>query len=906
MSNTNRRDFLKIGAAVSGGTLFVRPVKSDDQAPPTPSETPIAFELNGTSVRSDRAPKSPLASVLREDFDLTGTKLFCESGVCGACTVHLNGKPVASCQLPVYKAEGQRVQTVEGLKRETLHPVQQAFIDHDALQCGFCTPGMVMAAVAFVDRTTAARPNEIPTDLEIGEGMAGNLCRCGAQPQILSAIRSCFTENEPAERSSVPRHDAVEKVTGEAQYAFDYYPKHVLHAAVLRATHASALVKRLNVGPARKMPGVHGVVVHLPKTKSGYGRIRWVGQEIAAVAAETFEQAVAATQAIEIEWVNSEPSILPEEAKKTLAPRVWAEKERGEAPSARSAGLTAFLFDWNGNVRGPGVFHSKDEYDEAKNAVKEESTAVALEVETASQAHVPLERHGCVVEIKGEELVMVATTQTVRNLASDLADAFDWDQDKVKVVAPYIGGGFGAKATFRPEHLLATRLALMTKRPVRLFYEPKAHVLLGGNRPGTRHSVQIGADKKGTIKHIVHRNESYCGAAVGETSSRLTQSHYPQANVQTLDQNVVTHTPPACAFRAPGHPPNAFALEQAVNRVAVETRQDPIALRLAQEERPRHRAVYELLRTRSPALQNGVLQSEQPDRFARGVGVATAEWFQMCAPNTRVALEVLPKGRLRISTGSQDMGQGTRTSLAAFASRTLQLSPDKIEVKVGRSDLPEAPGSFGSITTSSIIPALNDALLQFQQAERPKVGQRFMGERPVDLEGFQFPPSWLNAVAHLSPFAMAKDIPASAQAVALEVDRLLGTVRVLSVDVAIDSGTLASPTTARSQVTGGVMQGLSYALYEERLFDKNTGRLLNSNLEDYKIIGVADTPIVRVHFYDEPSPNNPVGTLGIGENCTVATVAAVANAFQAATGCVLTKTPMTPEQVLRELKRKPS
>ena len=513
----------------------------------------IGFILNGKEVQTKADPQTPLAQVLREGFGLTGTKTFCESGVCGACTVHVNGQTTNSCTTPLYKVSRQRVKTIENLGAAKLHEVQEAFIAHDALQCGFCTPGMVMAAAAFVDAFKEKTPNEVPQKNEIHLAMAGNLCRCGAQPQIIAAIQSCFGPNPKPPQKGVFRHDAREKVTGDAQYAFDYYPNGILHAAVLRATHASAQVKKINIKKAKGMPGVHAIVIHLPKVKKGFGKIRWAGQEIAAVAAETLAQAKAAVAAIELDWVKSEPAIFPKAAKATLAPKVWNKNERGDAPAAQEApGMPACLFEWEGNTRGPGIFDSDDDLKEAKAAVKNDPLQILFEGETASQSHVPLECHGCVVEIKGKDLIMVATTQTVKNLASDLADAFDWDEDHVKVVAPFVGGGFGAKASFRPEHIMAVNLALKAKRPVRLFYEPGAHILLGGNRPGTRHTIHIGADKEGQIKKVVHHNESYCGAAVGETASRLTQAHYPKAEIHTVDQNVVTHTPALLCFSCAG------------------------------------------------------------------------------------------------------------------------------------------------------------------------------------------------------------------------------------------------------------------------------------------------------------------------------------------------------------------
>jgi len=764
--------------------------------------------------------------------------------------------------------------------------------------------------------------------------MSGNLCRCGAQPKIFHAIENCFRKTPlPPPIEGVVRQDAYEKVTGEAEYAFDYYPKGVLFVSVLRSTHAFGNVKSIDIKKAKAMSGVKGTMVYLPKLDKRYGKIRWVGQEIAAVAAETQAQADAAIGAIEVVLEEKPPSINPQKAVLPGASSVWEEDERGQASNAQEApGMPNWLFQWEGNIRGPARWESKEDVSEAKKELKKNKRHIRFEGQTGSQSHMPLERHGCVVEVKGKDLIVIASTQTVQILASSIAEAMDWDEDRVKVISPFVGGGFGCKAVFRPEYIIATRLAIDTGRPVRLFYDVGTHLLLGGNRPGTQHQVTLGADQQGLIKAIVHQNDSYCGSAVGETSSRMTQSHYPRAQVHTLDRNVTTHTPPSCAFRAPAHPPNAFALEQTVDMLAQEVSKDPLQLRIDNETRERHLGVYKLLQ--SKIAKNTLEASVDKGRFLQGQGVATAEWFQMCAPNTKVEIEVLAKGRLRISTASQDMGQGTRTSLTALAVQHLGVTPAQVEVKVGRSDLPTAPGSFGSITTSSVAPTLVDAIHQLKEACLAKIQHTdpnatlekegiqtqarplmlwkellftlptasvFTGSRKPDLDGFSFPPKIFNSIAHFSPFAMAKDIPSSAQAVTLEVDRLLGTIRILSVDVAIDSGTLASPVTAHSQVVGGVIQGLSFALYEDRLFDEAHGRLLNNQMEDYKIMGMSDLPDIRVHFYDVPSPNNPVGTLGIGENCTIATCAAVGNAFARATGKRATQTPLTPKNVLQTL-----
>ena len=248
MDPTNRRDFLKYSAAVSGGALVAKPALGNKKSALKANGPGHRFQLNGLPVLSEQSPKTPLSQVLREEMGHTGTKTYCESGVCGACTVHVNGAARNSCMLPVYKVAGQEVQTIEGLKKETLHKVQQAFIDADALQCGFCTPGMVMSAAAFVDAQKEKSPGGIPDKKSIEAAMAGNLCRCGAQPQIFEAIENCFrTSKTQPIIDGVLRQDAQEKVTGEAQYAYDYYPKGVLHAAVLRATHAHGRVKKIEM-----------------------------------------------------------------------------------------------------------------------------------------------------------------------------------------------------------------------------------------------------------------------------------------------------------------------------------------------------------------------------------------------------------------------------------------------------------------------------------------------------------------------------------------------------------------------------------------------------------------------------------------------------------------------------------
>ncbi len=949
----NRRDFLKgAGAATVAAPLLGTAAVAAQQegAGNLDGGQPVELSLriNGQQQSLKVLPDTTLVEAVREGAGLCGSKVGCGHGACGACTMHLNGKPVTACLAFALDAAGQDVRTVEGVATGgTLHPVQQAFLDADALQCGYCTPGFVMSAVAFFDTWRAAHGKTRPPVDAVTHALAGNLCRCGAQPAIIAAAQAaCAGETAVAPGAHHPGHavalkrvDGQAKVTGAARYTVDVVLPGMLHAAVTRSPHAHAKVKSVDTSVASTMPGVKSVLVLLARGKKGYVTVRHAGQEIAAVAAETPAMARAAAAAVVVDYEVKTPAVDVTMAERPDAPLVFEAGDRGDAPRTAENPLIPphWALTWNGNVRGGLRWPLSRPNPRPLAEAKASPIHVDLAFETQAQSHTALEPHCALASWDGKRLTLYTSTQSVKGVAEDLAEVLDLAPINIEVKSEYVGGGFGAKAGLKPEQVAAARLAMETRKPVRLVLSRAEELTVTGYRPGTRQHINLGAEKNGTFTAIHHEARTYCGIGVGEESTGLTNVHYVIPQVERVDFNVLTHAPYGLPFRAPGFPPNAFALEQAVDQVAAQMRVDPLMLRIHQERHPRKLAVYKLAHEASGAAARLAAVAPDKGRFVRGVGCGTAEWFVLANPTTVVQVRAWRDGHVQLSTATHDLGQGARTVLASMAHRMLGVPVEKIRVEVGSSALTNGPAAGGSVTTASIAPAAQHGLEDLQAALQ-RAGLRrskgavatpkgirtadgrdvgfaalfealpddafvTLGKRGPDRNGYQIPPAPLDKVLPDSalPFVLEKDVASSAQVTEVEVDRLLGRIKVLRVTTVIDAGTIMAPVTAHSQGMGAVIQGLSYALYEHRRVDVHTGRVLSRSLENYGILGIADAPRIDVHFLDLPSENSPHGGMGLGENSTVATAAAVANAFFHATGRRLLSTPMTPDKVLAAL-----
>jgi xanthine dehydrogenase YagR molybdenum-binding subunit len=890
-----------------------------------------SITINGRPASLPDGGDAFLVDVLRDNLGLTGTKLVCGSGVCGACTVLLDGAPVASCLLPAQAAAGKSVTTVEGIGENELHPIQKAFMAHDGLQCGFCTPGFIVEATAFHDRWRAANGTTTPSREEIGAALSGHLCRCGAYDGIFRAVADACAGRFDGKEARAPRVEARAKVTGAARYTVDIRHDGQLEGVILRANIAHGKITELDLAPARAIPGVAAVATLLSQDRM----VRYVGAPIAAVAATSRKAALEAVRAIRVVSEPMPAAIGLDAARRGDAPVVFDKTNRKQAGNvAEGAGGPA---PWQGNVRGPtAVFSLKprkakswiERARKARDPLLFEST-----FRVGTQSHACLEPHAAVARFDGDRLTVHVSTQAVHDVGKAIAKRYKLPPGKVRVIANHVGGGFGSKGGLGAETIVAIELARAAKAPVRVAFDRHEELSVTGYRPAAELQIALLAAPQGDLKALSLTAHADTGAATNSTIAALARLIYPAEAKQLADFDVVSNLPPGAPFRGPGGPPMAFALEQAVDEAAHRLNLDPLALRKRWDSDPNRQRLYDwaagldVWRSRTQA-------SAQSGRFRRGVGVATGYWLYLWQPGSQVELAV-KGGRIIASTAVQDIGTGTRTVIASTVAREFGLEPDDIEVRVGDSSLPPGPGSGGSRVTASILPPTLAAIGKLKTAivkgaSRPPPqgsnapwrdliaasadivvsAERSKDAAPADrrirspfkevgIMGtiFGLVLRWFNNIV------VGAGVPSSVQVVEVEVDTWLGHVQVLSVHTGLAIGRIAAPALAHSQAAGAVIQGLGYALYEARETDPVTGHVLSANMEDYRIPGIADTPRIEVHFDEAGFEHVAGGSVGIGEVATVPTSPAIANAIYNAIGVRLTEIPFRPDRLAAALRR---
>jgi xanthine dehydrogenase YagR molybdenum-binding subunit len=877
--------------------------------------------INGRPVTLPEDPDVLLVDLVRGPVGLTGTKLACGSGVCGACTLLLDGAPVASCLTPAKAVAGRSITTVEGIGAAGLHPVQRAFMACDALQCGFCTPGFIVEAVAFHDQWRREKGALVPAAAEVGAALAGHLCRCGAYANILRAVAEACAGRFDGETTASPRLEARDKVTGAALYTVDIRHEGQLEGCILRARVAHARIDALDLRPALRLPGVAAAISLLDEDRT----VRYVGQQIAAVAAADCRTARAALAAIAVSYTPLPAAIGPEAARAPGA--AIAVGSRGTLANASEGPILPVR--WRGNLRGPSAAFSLRPR-RARRWVREARRAadphlVEGTFRTSVQHHTALEPHAAVARFDGDRLTLHVSTQAVSHLKSQIAKRLAVDASNIRVVAEHVGGGFGAKAALGSEAIVAIRLARATQAPVRVAFDRHEELSVAGYRPGARIDIALLPARDGSLKAMSLTAYADTGASVNSTIAGLGRLIYPAKAKYLADFDVVSNLPPAAPFRGPGGPPMAFALEQAIDEAALRLKTDPIALRKRWDPNPNRQRLYAWAAGRDIWR---AAASTRSGRFRRGVGVAAGYWLYLWHPGSRVELAVR-NGRLTVGTAVQDIGTGSRSVLAEALAGAFGLDPQEIDVRIGDSTLPQGPPSTGSRTTASILPPTLMAAEELKRGIAQRVGRPFAGSNApwremiaacpdfsvLAVRREDAPPAsrdirspladagpigrifgWM--MRRLSHVAVGAGVPSSVQVVEVEVDTLLGHVRVDRVHTGLAVGKLAAPVLAHSQAVGAVIQGIGYALYEGREVDSLTGDVLTAGLEDYRIPGIADTPTVEVHFDEAGFDHVLGGGVGVGEVATIPTAAAIANAIRHAIGVRPTEIPIRADRLL--------
>ena len=918
----------------------------------------VRMTVNGREVAVAAKPSTTLLSLLRNTLNMTGTKYGCGEGDCGACTVLLDGEPVSSCLVLAAEAEGRKITTIEGLSPNgALHPVQQAFVETGAIQCGFCSPGMILAAKALLDRN----PN--PTEAEIRRALAGNLCRCTGYVRIFEAVRRAARPGLPRRveegesddefsvvGKSVPKKDAPDKATGRATYTADLRLPGMLRGKILGSPHPHARIVSIDTSEAERLPGVHAVITARDVPDVSYGvsparydervlaadRVRHIGDEVAAVAAEDDETAERALALIRVEYEALPGVFTLEEALAPDAPRLHDE--------------------YPGNLNTE-IHHDFGDVERAfagADLVREDVFRGQRAMQTALEPHASLAR----IEADGQ-ITLWTANQAPHYVQHQLSRVFGLPMGRIRVIKPAMGGGFGGKAEATSLDFCAVALARRTGRPVLMEYTRKEMYLHGRGRHAQVIRLKTGVRKDGTLV-AVHADIQLDGGAytsygiiTAYYSGVMLTTPYRIPNFRFDGRRVYTNLPACGAMRGNGTPQPRFAFESQLDLIAADLGIDPIELRRRNALEANERTVNEFQITSCEFRGCLDLVEQRSDwkrkrgrlPFGKGIGVACGCFisgagypiYRSSFPHSSALVRWSEDGgSATVFSGAPDIGQGSDTVLCQMAAEELGLRYEDVGIVSSDSALtPTDLGAYASRITyfagNAVRNAAADARRQVAEAvaadwaltadqlvfrggdvhgpdgsRKCSVPQAaalaFARRGPIVGKGGYSPPP-LGGSFKGAPIGTSPAYSFCAQVAEVEVDTETGTVRVTAFHDAHDCGTPINPMALHGQVEGSLVMGMGESLWEEVVH--KDGRIVNPNLHDYLVPTAADAPAIHSFVVPSRDPGGPFGAKEVGEGASLPVMGAVANAVADAIGVRITDLPITPEKVLRALGKIP-
>ncbi len=924
----------------------------------------LKFTLNGLAQELWVESSATLIEVLRDQLDLTGTKFVCGVGECGACTVLVDGLLILGCSTLAMTIAGKQVETIEGLVQEhKLHHLQQSFIEHGAIQCGYCTPGMIMTAKALLKE----EPN--PSRQEVQSYMAGNLCRCTGYVKIVDAVVDaaekireglpCVDARESGSEAipddvvgrRITQPEGVAKATGSARYVSDLNLPGMLYAKLLRSPYPHARVLRVHKQEAEALPGVEVVLgpedilqwegfdrglKDLPMIAGGYtippdehvlnARARHVGDVVAAVAAVSARIAEEAIALIKVEYEELPFVIDPDEARKEGAPIISEFAE--------------------GNL-GKHLDYLYPEGD-VDTALAEAACVVEGEFSTSKQDPCTEETAACLasMEVNGK-LTVWSQCQLAHMARRELAHIFKLPVRKIRLISPVVGGSFGQRGALCAE-TYAVALTLATGKPVKMVFTREENFVGLESRTAFDYHLSLGFGQDGTLTAMRTKMRGRLGGYMGcgPMSSGIAMimglGHYRVPNRAGEADMVMSNTPVAGAMRGFGNPAIMWGIEQLMDEAAESLGLDPVAIRMKNLKEPGEIAnmglpiesifLRECIEEGSKAIDwNEKLGRSGDGAIKRGVGMATMSHCSGAAPlyidHSNAVVKLNEDGSADLVVHPAQVGQHIWGALAQITAEELGLAPEDIKIVTGDTDVTlfeygtDASRSTYAIGNAAVRAARRAKSLMLKHAAR----MLDLQEEDLDVHNrwifshtderkrisvaevchdgiYNFQGQAHHFSGQCSWESTYNSPPTAAYFAEVEVDTRTGVVKVTRFVAAIDCGKAINPMAVEGQIEGAVQQGIGYCLTEDYIVNPKTGAVETDNYDRYKMPGFLDMPEMKVIIIDKPDPKGPHGAKGVGEAGMVGVAPAIGNAIYDAIGVRFHDLPITAEKILAALK----